>query len=156
MTLPRICRDAPRLLSCLALQEWNMSTITRRLFSRACGTQLANFSTAPEAPTDTEAVLHKLVNHEQQGVPSSAGAKGSKAFDLVSPLQRLGRPILSLSQPFSTCCMTGEHAQVGGSPWRATRTLVSTPHCWHKRKRLNSNFAGFHSEAESDMQWPLH
>lgn len=33
---------------------------------------------------DTAELLGKLVNHEQQGVPDSAGAKSSRAFDLVS------------------------------------------------------------------------
>lgn len=82
VTLPRLCRAAPRLLSCLASQQWTVST----LLSRASGTQLADFSTAPEASFDTQAVLHKLVNHEQQGVPSSAGTEGSNTFDLVSLL----------------------------------------------------------------------
>ncbi len=36
-----------------------------------------------DSPLETEAVLQSLVNHEQQGIPDRAGAKGSDAFDLV-------------------------------------------------------------------------
>ena len=40
-------------------------------------------NTSPDSPLETEAVLQSLVNHEQQGIPDRAGAKGSDAFDLV-------------------------------------------------------------------------
>lgn len=36
-----------------------------------------------DSPLETDAVLQSLVNHEQQGIPDRAGAKGSDAFDLV-------------------------------------------------------------------------
>ena len=38
-----------------------------------------------DSSLDTEALLQKFVNYEQQGVPDSAGTSGNKAFDLVRP-----------------------------------------------------------------------
>ena len=40
-----------------------------------------------DASLDTEVLLQKFVNYEQQGVPDSAGTSGNKTFDLVCPLR---------------------------------------------------------------------
>ncbi|KAA6423036.1 MAG: folylpolyglutamate synthase-like [Trebouxia sp. A1-2] len=49
-----------------------------------------------DSPLETETVLQSLVNHEQQGIPDRAGAKGSTAFDLVAGMQAL---LSDLGQP---------------------------------------------------------
>ena len=38
-----------------------------------------------DSSLDTEGLLQKFVNYEQQGVPDSAGTNGNKTFDLVRP-----------------------------------------------------------------------
>ena len=49
--------------------------------------QASRFSSSQaDKPLDTDTILQKLVNHEQQGVPDRAGANGVDGFDLASSM----------------------------------------------------------------------
>ena len=56
--------------------------------SKVCSDQHARSNitvSRADASLDTEVLLQKFVNYEQQGVPDSAGTSGNKVFDLVRP-----------------------------------------------------------------------
>lgn len=68
------------LLCCLGMQERTSVALRAGLNQHA---RLNSTLPGSDPALDTELLLQKFVNYEQQGVPDNAGTNGKKGFDLV-------------------------------------------------------------------------
>lgn len=82
MIVRRLFGERSRFISaCVGRKDRTPASVSK-LYSG----QHARFnSTVPkiDSSLDTEILLRKFVNYEQQGIPDRAGTSGNKAFDLV-------------------------------------------------------------------------
>lgn len=81
MTVSRLFGKQSRFVCCRVRQH-RTSAITNKSYSDQHARHGSTVS-GTDASLDTEVLLQKFVNYEQQGVPDSAGTSGNKTFDLV-------------------------------------------------------------------------
>lgn len=106
MILRRVFSDRSSFLFCVGMHEHTSGALGIALNRQHVRRNVTSAGT--RAPLDTETLLQRLVNYEQQGVPNNAGTNGNKGFDLVRSIDSPKLAFaLQLCLSSKVCCLAG-------------------------------------------------